>query len=72
VEKLCYNKRDDLEDKVKHLKGDMFIVYRPVDNFIFEVRTSQPLLSHSAKKKWVVDSGCTHHMDNELLVHMVG
>jgi hypothetical protein len=62
VEKVCYKKRDDLEEKVKCLEGNMSSERRPTDNFTFQVRTSQALLSHSAQNEWVVDSGCTHHM----------
>jgi hypothetical protein len=48
VEKLFYNKIDDLEERVKFLEGDMPIVHRPTDNFTFQVGNSQALLSHSA------------------------
>jgi hypothetical protein len=48
VEKTCYKKRDDLEEKVKHLEGDVSIVRRPTDNFNLQVRTYQDFLSHYA------------------------
>jgi hypothetical protein len=38
------------------------IVHRPIDNFTFQVETSQALLSHTMQNEWVVDSRCTHHM----------
>jgi hypothetical protein len=47
VEKFFYKKRDDLEVKVKHLEGDVSDVRRPVDNFTFQIKFSQALLSHS-------------------------
>jgi hypothetical protein len=37
----------------------VFVVHRPTDNFTFQVT----LLSHSMQNEWVVDYGCTHHMD---------
>jgi hypothetical protein len=66
VEKVCYKKRDDLEETVKRLKGDISIVHRPTDNFTFQVKTFQALLSHSAQNEWVVDYGCTHLMDKDV------
>jgi hypothetical protein len=62
VEKVFYKKRDDLEEKVKHLEGDVFVVHQPTDNFIFQVITYHALLSHSMQNEWMVDFGCTHHM----------
>ena len=62
MEKVFYKKRGDLEEKIKCLEGDVSVVHQPTDNFTFQVRTSQALLSHSVQKKWVVDSECTHHM----------
>ena len=62
MEKVYYKKREDLKEEVKCLEGDVSIIGRPVDNFIFQVGTSQALLSHSAQNEWVVGSGCTHHM----------
>jgi hypothetical protein len=49
VEKKCHKKRDDLEEKVEHLEGDVFIVHQPIDNFTFQVGTSQALLSHTSE-----------------------
>jgi hypothetical protein len=65
VEKTCYTKRDNLEEEVKHLEGVISVVCRPIDNFTFQVGTSQSLLSHSMQNKLVVESRCTHHMDND-------
>jgi hypothetical protein len=67
VDNFFYNKREtnDLEEKVKFLEGYVSIVHRPTNNFTFQVRTSHTLLSHSMHNEWVVDSGCTHHMDKD-------
>jgi hypothetical protein len=62
VEKVFYKKRDDLEEKVKHIEGDVSVVRQPADNFTFQVDTSQTLLSHSTQNEWIVDSRCTHYM----------
>jgi hypothetical protein len=70
VEKNCYKKRDDLEEKVKRLEGDVFVVRRPADNFTFQVGTSHALLSHSMQNEWVVDYRCTHHMENDASLFM--
>jgi hypothetical protein len=60
-----YKKRDKLKEKVKRLEGDVSVVGQHVDNFTFQVGTSQALLSHSVQNEWVVDFGCTHHMDKD-------
>jgi hypothetical protein len=39
IEKKIFKKRDNLEEKVKRLEGDMLIVCRPTNNFTFQVRT---------------------------------
>jgi hypothetical protein len=70
VDKFCCKKRDDLEEKVKRLEGNMSDVHRPADNFTFQVRTSYALLSHSAQNEWVVESGCTHHMAKDTSLFM--
>jgi len=70
VEKVCFKKRDDLENKVKCLEGDVFIVHQPTDNFTFQVENSQALLSHYAQNEWVVDSRCTRHMDKDASLFM--
>jgi hypothetical protein len=62
VEKLCYKKRDDIEEKVKRLEQNVSSEQQPSDNFPFQVGTLQALLSHSMQNEWLVDSGCTHHM----------
>ena len=62
MEKVYYKKREDLKEEVKCLEGDVSIIGRTVDNFIFQVGTSQALLSHSTQNEWVVNSGCTHHI----------
>ena len=51
VEKVCYKKRDDLEEKVKDLEGDVFVVHWPANNYTFQVETSQALLSHFSHKE---------------------
>jgi hypothetical protein len=68
VDKLCYKKRDDLEEKVKFLEGD--VSTRPTDIFTFQVRNSQALLSHSTQNEWVVEFGCTHHMAKDFSLFM--
>jgi hypothetical protein len=65
VKNKCFKKQDDLEEKIKRIEGDVLIVHRNVDNFTFQVRNSQSLMSHTAKNEWVVDSGCTHHMEKD-------
>jgi hypothetical protein len=65
MEKIFYKKRDDLEDKLKFLEGDVSGVFQPNDNCTFQVRTSQALLSHTTHNEWVFDFGCTHHMDKD-------
>jgi hypothetical protein len=62
VEKVCDKKRDELADKVKHLEGEVLNVHQFIDNFTFQVRTSRAFLSHYVQKKWIFESGCTHHM----------
>jgi hypothetical protein len=62
VEKKCFKKQDDLEDKVKFLEGDVYVVHQPTDSFTFQFSTSQALLSHSAQNELVFDSRCIHHM----------
>jgi hypothetical protein len=42
VEKFCYKKSDDLEEKVKCLEGDVFIVHRLDDNFISRLELLKP------------------------------
>jgi len=46
VEKVSYKKRDNLNEKVKHLEGDMPTIHLPIDDFIFQVGNSRALLSH--------------------------
>jgi hypothetical protein len=70
VEKVFYKKRDDLEEKVKRIEGDVFVVHQPIDNFTFQVGTSQSFLSHIAKNEWVVNSGCTPHMARDVFLFM--
>jgi hypothetical protein len=41
VEKVFFNKRDDLGEKVKCLEGNMSIECRPTKNFTFKVGTFQ-------------------------------
>jgi hypothetical protein len=40
-------------------------ICQPYDNFTFQVITSQALMSHVMQIEWVVDFGCTHHMDKD-------
>lgn len=57
-----------MEEKFKSLEGDATIVHstsRSVDDFIFNVGTSQALLAQTSMNEWVVDSSCTHHMDKD-------
>jgi hypothetical protein len=66
VEKHHWKKRDNLEAKVKKLKGDMSTFCESTNNFTFQVRTSQAYLSHTYKNEWVVDFGCTHHATKDV------
>jgi hypothetical protein len=65
VERKYHKKRDELEENVEFLEGDVSVSSRLADNFTFQVRNSQVLLSHSMHNEWVVDFGCTHHMAND-------
>jgi hypothetical protein len=47
VEKVCYKKRDYLEEKVEFLEGNVPTELQPIDNFAFQDETYQALLSHS-------------------------
>jgi hypothetical protein len=62
VEKVYYKKREDLKEEFKCLERDVSIIHQAIDNFIFQVGTSQALLSHSSQNEWVVGSRCTHHI----------
>ena len=65
---MCLNKTYDLEEKVKQLEWDVLVVWligRSAGTFTFNIETSQSLHADSSKKEWVVDYGCTHHMEND-------
>ena len=63
----------DLEEKVKHLEGEVEVVRstnQSIDIFIVNVITSQALHAHTSKNVWVVDSSFTHHMEKVLGVEL--
>ena len=58
----------DLEGKVKHPKDSALIgqlTNKPHENYTFYFITSQVLHAHTNKTEWIVDSGCTHHMEKD-------
>jgi hypothetical protein len=65
IKKVYYNKRYNLEVKVKHLEWDVSIVHCPDNDFTFQVETSQTVLSHYVYNEWAVNLGCTHQMDKD-------
>jgi hypothetical protein len=53
------------------LQGDVSIVRRYVDNFIFQIGAPHALMSHTMNNEWVFDSGCTHHMVKDSTLFMI-
>ena len=54
-----------MEEKVKKIEVDLTTVQLTswsIDDFTFNVRTSQTLLDQTSRNEWVVYSRCTHHM----------
>jgi hypothetical protein len=41
------------------------IFCQPTNNFTFQVRTSQALMSYTTQNEWFVNSECTHHMEKD-------
>ena len=65
LEKTCWKKSVDLEEKVKIFEGGVVVVHETsilVDDFNLNLRNSQALLAQNSQNEWVDDSGCTHHM----------
>lgn len=65
VEKTCWKKNYDLEEKVKELEGDVVIVRSTswsIDAFTFKFITSQVFHAHMLRNEYFFDFNCTHHM----------
>ena len=65
VEKTYWKKRIDLEEKVWNLEGDVITIRSTsqlIDDFTFNVETSQALLDQTSHNEWVIDYVYTHHM----------
>ena len=58
----------DLEEKFKHLEDSALIensTNRTYENYTFYVSTSQELHAHTNQNEWIMDYGCTHHIEKD-------
>ena len=65
VEKTCWKKSANLEEKVKRLEGDLVAMHLtswPTHHFTFNIKTCQVLLAQAFQNEWVVNFACTHDM----------